>query len=438
MLPTFPINNFKPWAPPPTKPLHRTPSIRSLRAPNSPQPKSSHVLPPSTLPLPKHHLPARPPAAVCMNVSASSQPCTPSNSQTQIREISRLESEQSSRPETSEYDTASRNSVPHIPAADPNHHCNPQDDTETPAELLAFRGDYTARGLSSPSISSSNDSIEEFLRLPEAQDNNIPIDPVILADLEGWEDLDLQPHAPQADSLITTEKACPYPDPPTILYSQINHSRDPDKRVGGEGGDTQTSDHDHLPTNSRQQAHPSPHSASPKPSFLKGVHGNNHVVKPRSRKRKINQSDSRDSKRLQARSTLPLREDSFTALQSHFMSLPLDDRLQFLSWLFEGALSRCVSDTSSTACEGGEARVTCRSSPQYEMEQNPGACWKDQRSSRNRMPWSREEADLLLRLRKEEKRPWAEVTRLFSVEFPGRSPGAIQVYWSTTLSKKVN
>jgi chitinase len=52
------------------------------------------------------------------------------------------------------------------------------------------------------------------------------------------------------------------------------------------------------------------------------------------------------------------------------------------------------------------------------------------------MPWSTEEADLLLRLRREEKRPWAEVTRLFSEEFPGRSPGAIQVYWSTNLSKR--
>ncbi|KAL4748275.1 hypothetical protein BDW72DRAFT_205788 [Aspergillus terricola var. indicus] len=415
MLPTFPINNFKPWAPPPTKLLHRTPSIRSLRTPNSPQPKSSHILPQSTLPLPKHHLPVRPPVEVCMNVSANSQPHTPPSSETQIQEISRLESEQSSFSEISDYDTASRNSVPHVPAADPNHCCNSQDDTETPAEPPAFRGDYTASDLSSPSISSSNDSIEEFLRLPEAQDNNIPIDPVILADLEGWEDLDLQPHAPQADSLITTEKACPYPDPPTILYSPINHSRDPD-----------TSDCDHLPTKSHHQVHPCPHSTNPKVS----------LPKARSRKRKIQQSDSQDPKRLRARSRLPLQEDSFTALQSHFMSLPLDDRLQFLSWLFKGALSCCMANTSLSVCEGREARATCCSSPQDEMEQNPGACREDQRSSRKRMPWSTEEADLLLRLRREEKRPWAEVTRLFSEEFPGRSPGAIQVYWSTNLSKR--
>ena len=320
----------------------------------------------------QHHLPARPPAAVCLNVSASNQPCTPSNSQTQIQEISRLESEQSSFPEISKYDTTSCNLVPHVPAADPNHCYNSQDNTETSAEPPAFRGDYTARGLSSLSISSSDDSIEEFLRLPEAQDDNIPIDPVILADLEGWEDLDLQPHVPQADSLITTKKACLYPDPPTILYSLINHSRDPKERVGGEDSDTQTSDCDHLPTNSHHQMHPCPHSTNPKVSLPKGVPGNNNAAKPGSRKRKIQQSNSQDPKQLRARSTLSLQEDSFTALQSPFMSLPLDDRLQFLSWLFRGALSCCMSDTSLPACEGREAGATCCSSPQHEMEQNPG------------------------------------------------------------------
>ncbi|KAL4813557.1 hypothetical protein BDW67DRAFT_168182 [Aspergillus spinulosporus] len=60
--------------------------------------------------------------------------------------MSRLESKQSSFPETSEYDKASRNSVPHVPAADPNHCCNPQDNTETPVEPPAFQGDHTTCG----------------------------------------------------------------------------------------------------------------------------------------------------------------------------------------------------------------------------------------------------------------------------------------------------
>ncbi|KAL4749552.1 hypothetical protein BDW72DRAFT_177903 [Aspergillus terricola var. indicus] len=182
--------------------------------------------------------------------------------------------------------------------------------------------------------------------------------------------------------------------------------------------------------------HPSPHSPNPKPSFLKGVHGDNHVVNPRSRKRKIQQSDSREPKRLRARSPLPLREDPFTALQSHFVSLPLDDRLQFLSWLFEGALSRCMSDTLQMACEEGEAWATRRLSTRPEMEQSPVVCRGVQRGSRKGMPWSAEEAGLLVKLRKDEGRTWSEVARVFSKEYPGRSQGAIQVFWSTALNKK--
>lgn len=34
------------------------------------------------------------------------------------------------------------------------------------------------------------------------------------------------------------------------------------------------------------------------------------------------------------------------------------------------------------------------------------------------MPWSSEEIELLLRLRRDEKRAWSEVTRLFSVSRP--------------------
>lgn len=58
---------------------------------------------------------------------------------------------------------------------------------------------------------------------------------------------------------------------------------------------------------------------------------------------------------------------------------------------------------------------------------------KAQQKSRRRLPWSSEEVDLLLKLRRDEQRPWSEVTRLFSDRYPGRSPGAIQVYWSTVV-----
>lgn len=51
------------------------------------------------------------------------------------------------------------------------------------------------------------------------------------------------------------------------------------------------------------------------------------------------------------------------------------------------------------------------------------------------MPWSTEEVDHLLTMRKNENWPWT-VTRLFSDKYPGRSSGAIQVFWSTTLNKE--
>lgn len=44
-----------------------------------------------------------------------------------------------------------------------------------------------------------------------------------------------------------------------------------------------------------------------------------------------------------------------------------------------------------------------------------------------RAKWSLEELALL---RRDEQRPWSEMTNRFLAQYPGRSPGAIQVYWS--------
>ena len=54
------------------------------------------------------------------------------------------------------------------------------------------------------------------------------------------------------------------------------------------------------------------------------------------------------------------------------------------------------------------------------------------------MPWSMEEASLLLKLRKEESQSWSEVARLFSEHYPGRTLGVIQVHWSMILNKKAD
>ena len=124
---------------------------------------------------------------------------------------------------------------------------------------------------------------------------------------------------------------------------------------------------------------------------------------------------------------LPPREDSFT-LCSHFMSAPLDDHLQFLSWLFKGALPQCMSSSSLTASGERDALATGCSSTSHGIEQNRRGCRKARGGSRKNMPWSMEEASLLLKLRKEESQSWSEVARLFLERYPGRTLGAIQVH----------
>ncbi|KAJ5640304.1 uncharacterized protein N7484_008166 [Penicillium longicatenatum] len=41
------------------------------------------------------------------------------------------------------------------------------------------------------------------------------------------------------------------------------------------------------------------------------------------------------------------KSPSFTSVQSHFLAMPVEEQLQFLSWLFERALSYCVSTPTS-------------------------------------------------------------------------------------------
>ncbi|BCR85333.1 SANT/Myb-like DNA-binding domain-containing protein [Aspergillus chevalieri] len=136
---------------------------------------------------------------------------------------------------------------------------------------------------------------------------------------------------------------------------------------------------------------------------------------------------------------LPSREDSFTILHSQFMSAPLDDCLQFLSWLFEGALPRCISSFSPTACEERDALAISHSSTPHETEQNQRDCRKAARGgSRKKTPWSTEEAEFLLNLKKDKSRSWSEVARLFLEHYPGRTPGVIQVHWSTILNRKAD
>lgn len=410
MVPTFHMNDFRPWAPPRKKLFSPHKSLNSPppRTQNTARPKPYHNAPSSTLSVPKHHLPARPPAEVCVH-----QPCTPLNT----------DSEDPKHGPAPLQDLS-----PHILDPDPIPHSDLQYDTIISIEPPAFRGDFAEESPSSPSASGSDDSLEGFFRLPDAQDDT-PIDPVILANHEPWADSGLQESAQQADSLINPE-TYPYPDPPPVLYGPPDLYRDSGEGAGGQNSDTQPSDHPRI--NNRQQVNPSEHDTHPDASYPDTASGKPHVGRqPKGSKRKMQQADGQFCKRCRLSSALPPRKDSFTTLRSHFASLPFDERLQFLSWLFEGALPRCMSDSSPTAYEDKPTRGAGRSNPPHEIEQN-----RPDGSSRKGMSWSSEEVDLLVKLRKDESRPWSEVTRLFWEQYPGRSSGAIQVFWSMNLNKK--
>ncbi|KAL4927746.1 SANT/Myb-like DNA-binding domain-containing protein [Aspergillus undulatus] len=425
MLPTYHMNNFKPWAPPNRRPSaqHKSSNLCSTKTQN---------LPWNTLTPPKHELPARPPVEVCVSTNAGIQPNL-SSSQCQPRDTTAPEPH--TYPETPQHDKNPNDLVPCLKDVDIISCCELQDSTGTPTKPPSLiQGDSGEATLSFPSVSGSDDSLEEFFRLPDAQDDS-PIDPAILAHYGSWENVNLQPSVPEvADSIIGPGTICLYPDPPPVLYSPPpGHCQDSSRRASDQNGSTQTSDH--ALTHDSQQLHPSQQGTSLEASYANNAHGNHRVCEePKSLKRKRQQPDRQTRKRPRACTASPSKDDSFTAIRSHFVSLPLNDRLQFLSWLFEGALQHCMSDLSPTVCKQGDARATSCSIPQDTTQQIIRK--EPRRSSRRGMAWSTEEGSLLLKLRKVEKRPWAEVTRLFSEKYPGRTRGAIQVYWSTTLSKK--
>lgn len=95
-----------------------------------------------------------------------------------------------------------------------------------------------------------------------------------------------------------------------------------------------------------------------------------------------------------------------------------------------------MSDYSLTVSEQGDARAASHSTLPDVIEQAPRGSMEVIESLRKGIKWSPEEDTLLLKLKKYEKRPWKEIERLFSEEYPGRSLGAIQVHWSTTLNRK--
>ncbi|KAJ5267206.1 hypothetical protein N7478_010014 [Penicillium angulare] len=149
---------------------------------------------------------------------------------------------------------------------------------------------------------------------------------------------------------------------------------------------------------------------------------------------KARRQSSKGDRRTRAKDSARM---SFPILRGYFCSLPVEEQLQFLSWLFQGALSQCLHrstnshDASSLGFVAGDADFSTAS-----VQSLPDANAVDaepSRTSRKGLPFSAEEDRLLVKLRKEENLAWSEVVTRFSQKFPGRSKGSIQVHWSTRL-----
>jgi hypothetical protein len=283
--------------------------------------------------------------------------------------------------------------------------------------------------ISSPSVSSSDESWQEFLQ-PADEQNGIPIDPVILTNNGPWETEDERQHIHADGDGVASEIICRYPDPPPLLRDTLAENRNsnayPEAQEGNSRSDSPL--HNHLHAQVSADNNPEAHiRASSNPLEVP-----NSGQQSKGRKRKLQQSHGQAQlcKRVRGSSATASKEDSFSSLRSHFTSVSVDERLQFLSWLFEGALPRCISESN--------VRVSEPIAPPTHCVFQPADSTALPETSRKGMTWSSEEKDLLIRLRRDEKRPWSDVVRLFSDQFPGRSPGSIQVFWSSTLKNRAH
>ncbi|EED11971.1 conserved hypothetical protein [Talaromyces stipitatus ATCC 10500] len=127
-------------------------------------------------------------------------------------------------------------------------------------------------------------------------------------------------------------------------------------------------------------------------------------------------------------------------LCSYFLTAPVDDRLEFLSWLFDGALSQCMSGFPTTPTSSlNKARIKGTGRRGRQTRQLvPTASESVPSSAKGRkgMSWEPEEIDLLVQLRRVEKLPWSDVVKRLTERFPGRTAGSIQTPHMTPPGKR--
>lgn len=216
------------------------------------------------------------------------------------------------------------------------------------------------------------------------------------------------------------QTSCPYPDPPIALCDTSVYT--PGSNAQAERQDSSSrsvSPHDqgHTPISyDYAEANVPSRDSPPEPS----------TGSQRSKlgKRKPQRSDELPSKRARHTISGPKEDTSYSALRTHYLTASLDEQLQFLSWLFQGAASRSsVESDPETSTEKDER-------PAGEMD-HPSSRLEHRGASRRGKKWSDKEKAFLQELRSDKSKSWSEVAREFSMEFPGRSRGSMQVQWST-------
>ncbi|KAL4863140.1 hypothetical protein BDV12DRAFT_31559 [Aspergillus spectabilis] len=416
MLSTYSLSNFKPCTPLPKKPFPHLSHRKPHRNP-----------PPSTLPISNHNLPARPPAKACVPPSTKSISTSQQQGMSVPLQDTCLEGSQHNA-------TSPQNSAPWISDPDSSVCFDIQDNTGIPIESPAILGDFSRSGLLSPGIPSLDHTLEELSMLSDAQ-ADIPIDPKMIANLRPLEESDHDQHVQQdcspvfhnpsadyqsqsadsqngiartshqhvseADDLIQSETICPYPDPPPVSDDLSEKYQDQDhNQSGGNPSDSiRANDHPDIYDNQLRSYQRDINSDSP----------NSDHVRPHHHTR----VKSRISKQRQQRSDITIR--------SLYESASIDDRLQFLSWLFQCASERGMynSGMPESSCEDRDTRAT---SCQSESKQSRH-CKMAKKLSKN---WSQDGIDFLMKLGEDRSLKWRQRAEIFSQRYPGRTLGAIK------------
>ncbi|OJD22994.1 hypothetical protein ACJ73_05651 [Blastomyces percursus] len=300
MPPPAPFNptfhaNFKSWAPSQPKSLNSHSLVASCSLPS----KSCHDPPRNTLPPPKHHLPARPPAEVCLSFSTNTKPYTPPASQSRAPEstpppsMPRSESPGHGPPYLHDLLQVTPNS-PRIVA------CNTRDPTP-PDEPPPLEEGATGPGPSSPSTASSDRGLEEF---PVLQNDNIPIDPATLADGRPWEASELLPSFWQGNSPAIPEAHCLYPEPPLSMFCGApDHHQGCMEGFDGWNENAQKDKHPHI--QACPQLHPSHLSTETDTPCSSGVGEGSSSKQSESLKRGAEGLEEQTTKQPRIASTLP-------------------------------------------------------------------------------------------------------------------------------------